>query len=323
MEYSIQTRRVYGNATGRDLHIDGPLSNITTAYRPNGMIADMIFPTVPVAKETDAFYQWTKADFLRVEDAHRARNSEAKVITTGVSSSTYVCLEYSLRYDVPLQDLANADDALSLRETYTNYTKDKLMLAYEDRVASLVGNTTNVGTSTTLGANWDDPTTSPLDTINNMMEAIRQGTGYDANLWVISKQVANRLGKHPDVIDFVRGKGDSTGQGFVQMDALGRAFGVDRVLIGKTIKNTAAENATGVFTDVWSTTFLLAYVAPTPGKMIPTYGYTFQWTPAGMPGAFAVERYMIQEKHVEALEVSHYQDEIVIGTDLGALILGG
>lgn len=320
--YQVQVKR-YGNATGRDLHIDGPLSNITTAYRPANMIGDQLFPVVPVAKETDIFYQWSKDDFLRVENAQRARNAAANVVTMGVSSLGYTCLEYSLRADIPLQDLANADDALSLRESNAMFVKDKLMLAYEDRVAVLVGNTSNVGTSTTLGTNWDDPTTSPLDTINNMMEAIRQGTGYEANVWVISKPVALRLGKHPDVIDFVRGKGDSSGMGFVQAEALGRAFGVDKVLVGRGIKNTAAEGATGVYTDIWSTSFLMAHVATNPGRMIPTYGYTFQWTPAGMPGAFAAERYNIQEKHIEVIEIAHYQDERIIGEDLSALILGG
>lgn len=321
--HGIQTRRVYGNATGRDLHVDGPLSNITTAYRPQNMIADMIFPVVSVTKESDMFYKWSKEDFLRVEDAQRARNSEAKVVTTGVGTGSYLCLEYSLRADLPLQDLANADDPLSWRESNANYVMDKLMLAYEDRVARLCGNTTNVGTSVTLGSNWDDITTTPIDTITTMQEAIRQNTGLEANLMVIAGAPFRRLAKHPDIIDFVRGKGDNSGNGPVNAQQIASAFGIDKILVGKGIKNTGAENAAGAFSDIWSTTCLLAHVAPTPGKMIPTFGYTFRWTPAGMPAAFTTERYMIQAKHIEVLEVSHYQDEEIIGTDLGAMILGG
>ncbi len=317
----IQVRR-YGNATGRDLHIDGPLSNITTAYRPQNMIADMIFPVVPVNKETNIFYQWSKGDMLRVENARRARGSAANVVTMGVNSAGYVALQYALRTDIPYEDIDNADDPLNYRETMVNFVKDKLMLAYEDRVAILVGNTSNVGTSTTLGTSWDDPTTTPLDTLNNMKEAIRQGTGYEPNLAVISNQVALRLGKHPDVIDFVRGKGTTTG-GFVPAADIFRQFGIEKTLVGKGIKNTAAEDLSATFTDIWSTTLLLAYVAPNPGLMIPTYGYTFRWTPPSFPAAFSVERYQIQDRKVEVNELSHFQDERIVGTDLGALILGG
>lgn len=322
--YAQRAVKRYGAATGRDLHTDGPLSNIVTAYRPQNLIADELFPVVTVNHETDIFYQWSKADFLRVERAERARGSAANVITMGVNSTGYVAREFSLRMDVPLQDIANADDALSLRETNANYVKDKLLLAYEDRVAVLVGNTSNVGTNTSIGGTgWDDPATTPIDTINNMLEAIRQGTGYEANLWVLDNAVYRRLSKHPDIIDFIRGRGDNTGGGFVKPQALADAFGIERILLGKGIKNTVAEDGVAAFTDIWSTTCLFAYVAPAPGKMIPTYGYTFRWTPPDMPAPFSVERYNLQEKHVEVSEISHYQDERIIGTDLAALILGG
>ena len=42
-----------GSATGRALHIDAALSQMAMGYRPEGFIADMIFPTVQVAKQSD------------------------------------------------------------------------------------------------------------------------------------------------------------------------------------------------------------------------------------------------------------------------------
>ena len=40
-------------ATSRDMHIDVALSNMAIGYRPEGFIADMIFPLVQVQKQSD------------------------------------------------------------------------------------------------------------------------------------------------------------------------------------------------------------------------------------------------------------------------------
>ena len=61
-----------GAATGRDLHIDVTLSNMAMGYRPEGFIADMIFPTVLVPKQSDLYNIFDRGDRLRVEDTTRA-----------------------------------------------------------------------------------------------------------------------------------------------------------------------------------------------------------------------------------------------------------
>ena len=66
----------------------------------------------------------------------------------------------------------------------------------------------------------------------------------------------------------------------------------------------------------------MLYVAPAPALMAPSHGYTFRWTPAGLPGPLAVERYTNQREHTESVEVHQFQDENVTGTDLGFLIVG-
>lgn len=317
------TVRRYGNSTGRDLHIDGPLSRITTAYMNETYIADQIFPIVPVNKETDIYYRWSKEDFLRVPNAERARGAAANRVTMSVSSDGYVAKQFSLAADIPLEDLANADDALDYEQSQALFVKDQLMLAYEDRVARMLINTSNVGSSVTLSANWDDESTKPIDTITAGKESIRQNTGRNPNLMIISGQVLSRLSKHPDIIEFVRGRGDNRGGGPVDATDIARAFRIPKILVGDNIKNTAAENFTGTYTDIWSTACILLHVAPNPGRMVPTYGYTFQWTPAGFPGQWAVDKYDNRKEHTRSIEVMHYQDEKIVATDLGYLILNG
>jgi hypothetical protein len=44
------------NPTVNDVHIDGPLANISIAYKNAGYIADQVFPIVTVQKKSDKYF---------------------------------------------------------------------------------------------------------------------------------------------------------------------------------------------------------------------------------------------------------------------------
>lgn len=153
-------------------------------------------------------------------------------------------------------------------------------------------------------------------------DAIRKQTGLAPNVWVFSDIAWSRASRHPDVIEFIRGKGDNTGGGQVTEAQMANALGGGRVLVGKGLKNTAGEGLPATFTDIWSTACIALYVSPQPGLMEPSFGYTFRWTPPGLPGPLSVERYPNIRRKSESIEVHMFQDEKVTGTDLGYLIVG-
>lgn len=327
MDGLMQRPKTYAGATGRDLHIDAALTNLTIGYRPQNLIADLIYPKVPVGKQNDMYYTWRQSDWFRIANAERSRLSAAKRVNFSVSSDAFFCREYALAQEIAAEDLANADASLQLRESAANFCVDLLALAWEDRLATALTNTTNVGSNVNLTNAWSNPTAStPIDDIFTGVEAIRTGTGYDANLLIFSGLAWNNFRKHPDVIDFVRGKGDTRGGGPVAVNDVAAAFfpnGGGRVLLGRGIKNTADEDAPAVYTDIWSTACVILHVAQNPGLMVPTHGYTFQWTPPGLPGPMAVDRYSERRTKAEVVEVSHYQDEKVVAPGLGYLITNG
>lgn len=313
----------FAGATGRDLHIDVPLTGLTIAYEPQGLIAPMIYPVVSVDKETGVYYTWPKAESMRLYDAFRARGREANRITFDVSSDGYAVKNYSLALDVPLEDIANADAALNIQASAAERVTDGLNLAWEDRLATTLTTTTNMTSSTALSNPWSDfANSSPVDDLYTARNAIRKQTGYTPNVWIFSDVAWTNISRHPDVIEFIRGKGDDTGGGPVTEGQLASALGGGRVLIGKGLKNIAAEGQSAVFTDVWSTACVVLYVAPNPGMMQPSHGYTFRWTPTGLPGPLAVERYQNTRPKTESVEVHMFQDEKVTGADLGYLIVG-
>lgn len=313
----------YAGATGRDLHIDAVLSNITVGFRAKDFIADQIFPVVPVQKESDFYYVWPREEWFRLKNAERSRGTAPKKISTTVSTDTYAVKNYALGMDVPFEDIANADMALDFQVNNANLIKDSLMLNWEDRLAVILGTTSNHGSGTILAANYENQgSTDPVKDIDTGLEQIRSQTGVDGNTMIISMPSWRRMRRHPNLIEFIRGKGDNVGGGGVTLSQVADAFELSKVLIGKGLKNTSAEGAALSMSDIWSQNIILLHVAASPGRMTPTYGYTFQWTPAGFPAPFTVRRFEDEKVMIETQEVYHFQDEKVVSTALGYIIQG-
>src|SRR3989304_2040666 len=98
--------------TAQQVHIDQPLTNISIAYLPGDFIAGMVFPNVPVQKQSDKYFIYTKADWLRREAGVRAPGTRARRGDYGLSTAQYACLERAIAKGVPDQVVANADQPL-------------------------------------------------------------------------------------------------------------------------------------------------------------------------------------------------------------------
>ena len=62
----MEAIKKYAGATGRDLHIDVPLTNLSVGFPTQETLAGKIFPTVPVAKESDKFYTWPREFWYKI-----------------------------------------------------------------------------------------------------------------------------------------------------------------------------------------------------------------------------------------------------------------
>lgn len=312
----------YAGATGRDLRIDAPLSNISIGYRPRNLIAPLVYPEVPVVNQSGVYFVWNRAEMLRAPDTQRAPGTRARRIGLNVSSSTFFALNRALAAEIPYEDISNADAALRIRESAANRIVDGLNLDWERRLATTLTTTTNMGSSTSLANRWDDHVNgAPIEDLMAGFESIRSVTGYDPNVGLFSGSAWRRFMRHPDVVRYIRGAGDNVGGGGVTEQQVANALGLDRVLVGRAIMNTADEDAPGTFQDVWSTAAILLYVTGNPGLMEPTHGYTFLWQPEGFPGRLATERRRDDDIKAEVVETHIFQDERVTASELGYLIV--
>lgn len=307
-------------STGRDLHVDMPLSNIVVGRRPEGFIADQLLPITPVSKQSDIYYKFRHGEGRRyVPDLDvRAPGTSARKVHMTVSSDTYYAKNFALGTDMVVEDVVNADEVLAWSESNATFLADRLMVAYENRVAATAVDTTAVHTVTTINTAWSNTTGSrPLDDMLDEKENFRQYSGLSPNLAVVPEQVMTYLRRNDQLRDILFGDRG----GMVNETQLAGLLGVNRVLVPASQVNTFGEtetiNGSWSLADIWGPHFWFARVALLSGRYTDTWLNAFRWTSPLLGTPFAVQRYPFDPKRKKyELDVGYYQDEKVVSTDL-------
>ena len=311
-------------STGRDLHIDVPLSNVVVGRRPAGFIADQLLPITPVSKQSDVYYKFNHGEGRRYEAdlTARAPGTEAKKVHMTVSSDTFFCKNYALATDWPVEDAVNADEVLAWAESNALMLTDRLMMDYEYRVAETAVDTTAVYTVTTINTAWSNTTGSrPLDDMLNLKENFRQWSGEVPNLAIVPEQVMTYLRRNDQLRDILYGDGG----GLVSEGQLAQILGVDRVLVPMSQVNTFGEtetiNGSWSLADVWGPHFTFAKINLLSGRYTDTWMNAFRWTSPMLGVPMAVQRhpYDTRRKAFD-IEVGYYQSEKIISSDLAVRV---
>lgn len=313
-------RRKFG-ATAENMHIDALLSNVAMNYRPAGMIADMVFPMVPVGKQSDYYAIFTRADALRIEETRRAPDTHANKITRSISSGTYFCDNYALSYPVTIEDKANADPIYvqNLLNARVEYIMDKHSLDWENRIAALVTNTSNVGSSAAVASGWTDATNSdPMGNVLTAIDNVQDSTGLKPNSIVFGDAAWRNFRRHDDVRGLIFG--NNNGGGYPNVAQVRDLLEIPNIHVGGAYKNTGNEAQAESIAQIWNDNVLIYYSAENPSTERPSFGYSFRWNAPGLPN-MQVERHPYDTRRKsEDVEVGYYQDEVVTGAEYGFLM---
>lgn len=312
-------------STGRNLHVDVPMSNVIVNRRPSGFIADQFIPQTPVSKQSDMFYRFRHGEWARYEAGLTARAPRAPVrkVHFSVSSDNYFCGNFALGTDMSAEDVANADDILKWAERHGGFLMDRLMMDYEFRIATMAVASANVSTVTQVGCAW---TLGQAPIVSQMLayqETFRQRTGMKPNTLLIPEALRRHIMVNSQLTGIMKG----TGAGMASMEGLQSILGIERLLIPATQANTFGEqetmNGSWSFTDVWgSDSIILAHTDTLPGKETDTWIQAFRWTDPALGTPFALERLPYDPRHkIWEIQVGYYQSEKVVSTDLATRII--
>lgn len=283
----------------QDAHIDRALTNISVAYLQDAsnFIADKVFPTIPVKRQSDIFYQYNKADFMRDEAQVRGAGTESAGGDYGVEAQDpYYCRKHSFHKDVTEEERANYDQPLDADQDATDFISQKMLIRREMEWASKffktgVWGTEIEGAATAAAATestnqkvvfFNLATSDPIKVITEAGIAQAEETGYKPNTLVLSPYAFNALKNHEDILDRIK----YTQKGIVTADLLATLFEVDRVLVAYGVVNTAAKGATENVGFIMGKHALLCYANPKPALKKPSAGYIFAWTGLEGSGAY-------------------------------------
>ena len=124
--------------TPSSVHIDQPLSNLTLAYvqEQSTFIADKVFPTVGVQRQSDKYYIYDRANMNRSGDVKKlAPRTEVNRIGMAISNSSYFADVYGLGMDFDEQTLANEDAMLEIRSAGAETLTNRLLIHREKAFA--------------------------------------------------------------------------------------------------------------------------------------------------------------------------------------------
>jgi len=309
------------------VHIDAILTNISVAYmqKAENYIADKVFPVVPVDKKSNKFFTYTKNDWFRDEAQRRADATESAGSGYSLNTDTYSAEVFAFHKDVGDQTIANSDAPLSPLREAAEFVTNRMLLRKEiqfvsDFIKTGVWGTDLTGVSGTPSTNefkqWSNfDNSDPLEDMELAKETILSTTGFEANTLVLGYQVFRKLKNHPDLVDRIK----YTSSNVITEDMIARMFGVDRVLVAKSVKATNNEGATGAYSFNVGKSALLCHVAPNPGLLTPSAGYTFAWNgvSGGLGQSIGTSQFRMESIKATRVEAEMAFDNKIVGSDLG------
>jgi len=303
-------RMNFTNPSKGDVHTNSVLSGVSVMYKNDSYIADQVLPVVPVKKESDLYYTYTRN--WRLPVALRAAGAEAAEVEWNVGSDTYSCIEYALKDLLPDRVRNNADKPLSMDADTTENLTDLIQLGREKRVADVVFTSGNHGSTSALsGTNqWDDYAGSdPIGDVRTAMNTVHAASGKLPNTMVMGREVFIKLLDHPDVLERIK----YTQKGKITSQILASLFEVDKILVGNALYDSSTVDASESLGYIWGKNVALIYAQQSPGLKKVSYGYQFQ------SRGFRTKKWREEGRDGDFFESGEIRDEKIVATSCGYL----
>lgn len=288
---------------------DTLLTNLAIAWTPTGRIADDVAPPVPVKLEDGQYIVFGKEGF-NIPEAQRRPRSEYKEIDWTLSQDNYHAEEYGLQTRIDDRERNNAAAPLDLDETSTEVLTDNLLNVRERRVANMVLSTTNVPQNATLAGTDQYSDASGGDPIGDAITAqntIQGTTGFLPNTAAMGFKVWQYLRTNAALraaLDVTRA---------LTQQEIAELLGVDRIIVGSILYNTAKEGQTVSLGDVWGKDLLYYYSQPRPAQRRPSFAYQF------VVQDFRVFRWRKRSINCDMIRVNEIRAEKIVAATLGYL----
>jgi hypothetical protein len=257
--------------------IDPLLSNASSAYIPEGAIADQLLPGLKFSQYTGKLGGYGK-NHLRIESTVIGGKGKYRMVESIVRSTQGFEIEgHGLSGLVTKQDYKNVIDPFDAEKDETMGISTILLLEKEKGLADALGSTSVMTQNTTLSgtSQFSDYTNSdPVTKFNAAKAAVRAGCGAVANAVIMDYAVAEVLRYHPQLLDALGFKWAKPG-GLTNED-LAKALNVQKVFVPNCMYNSAKEGQTDVLASVWGKNIVFAVIPDSAQKYQISLGYNIR-----------------------------------------------
>lgn len=322
------------NPVQSDLHVNVPLTNVSVAWMQDKatFIADKVFPRVPVSKQSDLYWKYTKSDWRRTDVQKRAPGTESAGAGWKNDTGQYFAEVYAIHKDLDDQTRSNADSYWNLDKDATLFVTNQLLLKRDldwnnAYFKTGVWGTDYTGVAASPTGNqflqWNDAASDPIVQFQNLQTGFVLQSGRKANTLVLGADTITQLKNHPDIIDRIK----YTQKGVVSTDLLASLFDVEKVLVSYASYTNVAEQADGRSQDTAATysfmsnskSALLCYTPSSPSLMTPAAGYIFTWNGYMAGNSYGIRMKNFRMEHIAAdrIEGEMTYDMKVIAPEMG------
>ena len=314
--------------TPSSVHIDQPLSNLTLAYvqEQSVYIADKVFPVVGVAKQSDKYYIYDRANMNRSGDVKKlAPRTEVNRIGMAISNDSYYSDVYGLGMDFDEQTIANEDTVLETRSVGAQTLTNRLLIHREEQFADTFFKAGVWTTDVTPANLWSDYTNStPITDVTTARRTMQlKSGGFKPNTMVVGKEVRDILVNHPDILARLNGGATVSNTALITDAKLAEIFEVENFYVMEAVKNGAVEGLTEANAFIGGKNALLVHTPSTAGLMSPAAGLTFAWnniqgvSNLGVTVESFSDDALKRQQIAELIQVKMAYDMKVVGADLG------
>jgi hypothetical protein len=199
----------------------------------------------------------------------------------------------------------------------------KMRLAREIRVAAMLQSTSIITATGGVAIEWDTSATcTPKADVKTAIDALRASRGIMPNAAVMSYKVFQNVLMSAELKTYLQYTSPhliETEQ--AQLDMLAKYFGLQRVIVGKAMKDSANKGITASIGEVWDDEYVLIARLASSGRDLkePCLGRTFLWT-GDSPQMLVVEQYREEQKRSNIYRVRNNVDEALVFAGAGYLL---
>ncbi len=299
--------------TVNDVHVDAPLTSFSVRYMNNALdyVADRAFPIVRVNKQSDLFWTYAAGYWFRDEMVPRAPGDGYVEAGYGVSTDSYLCLQFALAKAIADEIRENADAPMDPDREASEFLAGKALLNRERKFSTRYMITGVWGTDNSSATDWDASGGVPITNMQVAKRAIKNSSGKSGNTLVMGKIVQDGLETNAEILGKIQYVGRVLPQDIRAV--LAAALDVDNVHVGDAVYESAAEGLTSSLLPIIDDDALLIHTPDAPTIYSAAAGLTFVWNGGGGMGVVQRFRDEMNDRDVAKIKASYDQKKVAAG----------